>query len=232
MDIIIPLNSNGAKFNDIELQFALLSIEKHLTGWGKIFIVGDCPKFTNGFTHIPAKDTPGRKQYSLMNKLMIAVEDERVSDDFVYWHDDHFLLKPLHVSEIKPWYDGTMKNALNKAHGNYKESIQNTIQVIGEDAHYFDIHVPCVFNKKKLRVISGGQWALKEYGFVIKSLYFNTFPEHSEYMKDCKIDQALSVEAITELIKDRLFFSTGANGAKTQMIKKLNELYRDEIRST
>lgn len=225
MDIVIPLNSNGQKFEDIELQFALLSIEKYLTGYGKIFIIGDHPKFTNGFTHIPAKDTPGRKQYSLMNKLMIAVEDERVSEDFIYLHDDHFLLRPLNVSEIKPWYDGTMIEAFEKAHGNYKEAIWNTIKVVGGEALYYDIHVPCVFNKKKLRVISQGEWATKEYGFVIKSLYFNTFPEPSEYMKDLKIDQALSVEAITELIKDRIFFSTGANGAKTQMIKKLNELY-------
>lgn len=226
-DIVIPLNSNGAKFEDIELQFALLSIEKYLTGWGKIFIIGDRPKFTNGFTHIPAKDTPGRKQYSLMNKLMIAVEDERISEDFVYWHDDHFLLKPLDVSEIKPWYDGSMLGAFDKSHGNYKEAIMNTIKIVGAAVPYFDIHVPCVFNKKKLRVISQGDWANKEYGFVIKSLYFNTFPEESEYMKDCKIDQLLSVEAITELIKGRTFFSTGANGAKPQMIKKLNELYRD-----
>jgi hypothetical protein len=226
VDLVIPLNANGQKFEDIELQFALLSIEKYLTGYNNIFIIGDHPKFNNGFTHIPAKDTPGRKQYSLMNKLMIAVEDERVSENFVYWHDDHFILHPLHVLEIKPWYDGTMKNAFNKAHGNYHESIKNTIEIVGEDALYYDIHVPCVFNKKKLRVISGGQWALKEYGFVIKSLYFNTFPEDSEYMKDLKIDQPLSMEAITELIKGRTFFSTGANGAGPQMIKKLNELYR------
>lgn len=230
-DIVIPLNANGQKFEDIELQFALLSIEKYLTGWGKIFIIGDCPNFTNGFTHIPAKDTPGRKQYSLMNKLMIAVEDERISENFLYHHDDHFALKSLNVSEIKPWYDGTTIEAFNQAHGNYKESIWNTIKVIGGDALYYDIHVPCVFNKKKLIVISQGEWSKYEYGFVIKSLYFNTFPEESEYMKDLKIDQALSVEAITELIKDRTFFSTGANGAKTQMIKKLNELYREETKA-
>src|SRR5687768_13731502 len=111
LDIVIPYG--GKKLSDIDLRFALLSIEKNLKGYGKIFIIGAKPNFVNGFIHIPAQDTKGRKQYSLMNKLMIAVEDERISENFVYWHDDHFAHKEIHVSEIKPWYDGTMKNAFN-----------------------------------------------------------------------------------------------------------------------
>ena len=219
-DIVIPLGT-GSKDN-LELQYALLSIEKYLTGYGKIFIIGEKPKFTNGFIHIPAHDTKGRKQYSLRNKLCVAAEDERISESFIYYHDDHFLLKPLHVSEIKAWSSGTMLEALNKAHGNYYRSIKNTMEIIG-NGHYFDIHVPCVFNKKRIKIISQGEWP--ELGYVIKSLYFNTFPEEVEYMPDCKINEGMSMDAIEERIKDRIFFSIGANGLRTQMRKKLNELY-------
>lgn len=221
MDIVIPLGT-GSKDN-LELQYALLSIEKYLSGRGKIFIIGEKPKFLNGFIHIPAHDTKGRKQYSLMNKLCVAAEDERISEDFIYYHDDHFLLKPLHVSEIKAWTSGTMLEALNKAHGNYYKSIKNTIEIVGEESPYFDIHVPCVFSKKRIKIISQGEWP--ELGYVIKSLYFNTFETESEYMADCKIDIPTSMEAIEEKIKDRIFFSIGANGLRTQMKKKLNELY-------
>ena len=224
MDIVIPLGT-GSKDN-LELQYALLSIEKYLSGYGKIFIIGEKPKFTNGFIHIPAHDTKGRKQYSLMNKLCVAAEDERISEDFIYYHDDHFLLKPLHVSEIKAWTSGTMQEALNKATGRYYEAVKNTCHIVGFDAPYFDLHVPCVFNKKRLRIISQGDWP--QFGYVIKSLYFNTFPpEDLEYMADCKINIPMSIEAIEEKIKDGLFFSIGANGLRTQMIKKLKELYYD-----
>ena len=222
MDIVIPLGT-GSKDN-LELQYALLSIEKYLSGRGKIFIIGEKPKFTNGFIHIPAHDTKGRKQYSLMNKLCVAAEDERISENFIYYHDDHFLLKPLHVSEIKAWTSGTMLEALNKAHGNYYKSIKNTIEIVGESAPYFDIHVPCVFSKKRIKIVSHGEWP--ELGYVIKSLYFNTFPpDEVEYMPDCKINEGMSMEAIEDKIKDRIFFSIGANGFRMQMRKKLKELY-------
>lgn len=250
MDIVIPYKKDHN--NGLELRFALRSIEKYLTGYRDIYLIGDKPdwfteaKFILDFTpiysslmpsggmslmsrinkstssfHISFNDVPLRKQFSIMQKLLSAYNSS-VSQEFIYWHDDHFLLKPC--SEIKPWYEGTLKEALGKASGSYHTAIQNTLDHFG-NIKYFDIHTPCIFEKEKIQELNKLDWS-KEY--IIKSSYFNN--SEGEEMQDCKIDRLLSKEAITERIKDRLFFSVGPNGFKKPMIEKLYELYPDKSR--
>ena len=63
---------------------------------------------------------------------------------------------------------------------------------------------------------------------LIKSYYHNWLTKGYETgasMKDLKIQRLWSKEAIKELIKDRLFFSTSTNGMKKPMIELMNELY-------
>lgn len=257
MDIVIPLGKGGHKFGDIELKYALRSIEKYLTGYRDIFIVGEYPvgisskteKTPSGLTvasglfFIPAKDTPMRKQFSIMNKLLTAIKHPCLSEDFLYFNDDHFLLKPLHVSDIKNWYEGTIKDHISKAVGKYKTACENTFYVIDgvfvfEDrgnggwaanpieGKYFDIHTPCIFNKAGIRDLSHLNW--KENEYIIKSLYLNINKGEEEEMEDCKINQPKSKKEIEERIKDRLFFSTGHNAIKPPMLKVLEELFPEK----
>jgi hypothetical protein len=59
----------------------------------------------------------------------------------------------------------------------------------------------------------------------IKSYYFYHVGCEVKEMKDLKIQRLWSKEAIKELIKYRLFFSTSTNGMKKPMIELMNELY-------
>lgn len=226
-DIVIPLGKGGHKFGDIELKYALRSIEKYLAGYRNIFIIGERPEWINtGHVYcIPARDTPLRKQFSLMSKLLMACMNERISQDFIYFHDDHYLLKPLHVSEIKNWYEGNIKDHLNKAVGKYKTACENTMNAI-DGGKYFDIHTPCIFNKAGIRDLSHLNW--KENEYIIKSLYLNINKGDEEEMSDCKINQPKSKKEIEERIKGRLFFSTGHNAIKQPMIKVLDELFNEK----
>lgn len=247
IDIIIPLGKGGHKFGDIELKYALRSIEKHLTGYGDIYLVGERPEWinTNKVYCIPARDTPLRKQFSLMSKLLMACMNERISQDFIYFHDDHYLLKPLDVSEIKNWYEGNIKEHLSKAVGKYKTACENTMNALYgmyavkpnddgvcydyeqiEEGKYFDIHTPCIFNKTGIRDLSHLNW--KENEYIIKSLYLNINKGEDEEMEDCKINQPKSKREIEERIVGRLFFSTGHNAIKPPMIKVLDELFNEK----
>ena len=225
MTIVLPYKDDI--LSGVELKFALRSIEKHLTGFTNLVIIGTPPDWYNGES-VYAKDYNG-KQFSIYSKLLVACELENVSEFFIMFNDDHFLLKPLDVTEIESWHDGYLKDTINKNHGiRYKEAIANTLQLIPNGRNY-DIHTPCRYHKKGFKDLFGN----RTDEICIKSYYFNYYEPTDEVyheMKDFKINQLLSKEAIKELIKDRLFFSTSTNGMKKPMIELLNELFPNKSR--
>jgi hypothetical protein len=215
MDIVIPLKA-GSHNDYLELRYALRSIEKYLIDYDDVYIIGsEAPDWYKGQI-IFYNDTPDRKQHSIFNKLLAAPEG-------IYWNDDHFLLQPMYTNQLKPWYESTLSNALGEACGRYHTALSNTIQLIGPDALYYDVHTPCIFEKAKLQELQRYDWS-KEY--VIKSLYFNL---HSDRFAisyhDLKINRILSFQAIDYLTTDRIFMSTGPNGAKGDMLKWLAAKY-------
>lgn len=73
-DILIPLGT-GSRHQDFELRMCLRSIEKHLTGYGNIFIVGDKPDWIQNVIHIPAKDNPNNwnRARNIYDKIMTGI---------------------------------------------------------------------------------------------------------------------------------------------------------------
>lgn len=218
MTIIIPYKEDI--LSGTELRFALRSIDKYLTGFTNLIIIGTPPHWYSG-ERVWAKDYDNKKQFSIYSKLLIACELNNVTDSFVMWNDDHYLLQPFSVNSILAWYDGYLKDTINKNHGlRYKETIKNTLDILPNALNY-DIHTPCIYNKNGIKLL----FINKHSDICIKSYYFDHIITRSEEMKDFKINSLLSKDAIKELIKDRLFFSTSTNGMKKPMIEFMNELY-------
>ena len=223
MDIVIPYSYD--KHKGIELKYALRSIDKYLDGYGEIFIVGHNPRGFKNFTHVSFPDNPERKEYSIMSKMKWACGSPVVLDNFIMWHDDHFLLKPMHVRDFQYWTNGTLATAASRAKGGYLLSLKNTIRYgIKEN---FDIHTPIVFSKAQFlanvpMVFADG----REY--CVKSLYCRDAPGVS--MSDCKINAPLAPDAIRRKIEGRLFFSTGPLALTNPMIEIFDYLYPDPSR--
>lgn len=219
MTVVIPYKDDI--LSGVELLFALRSIDKYLTGWTNVVIIGTPPEWYRGES-VYVKDCDGRKQYNIYSKLLIACELNNVSDPFIEWDDDLYLNKPLHVSDIKYWYDGLLKNVTqNGTMGSiYLEAIANTVQMIPEGVHY-DLHVPIIYDKNKFKSL----FSNRAEEFIIKSYYCNCVGVEGVYMKDFKINQLASKEFIHDLTKDRVFNTTSTNGMKKPMIELLNELY-------
>lgn len=216
MKIYIPYKHNSGE----ELRFCLRAIDKHLTGYEDVILITDkIPDWYKGNTLIH-RDVSDRKQLNIVSKLF-AIADER----FIYWNDDHFLLRHLHINEIKNWYNGTISEALGKATGRYYTAISNTFNHFG-DIRYYDIHVPCILTNKAVHRVFRMEWGDNEY--IIKSSAL--VGEEGEEMTDCKINRPTTKQDIEERIKDRIFFSVGPNGFKQQMIKKLNEMFHVKSR--
>src|SRR5688500_2320198 len=116
--IVIPLAANGfgSRNNDIELRYCLRSIETHLSGYGDIFLIVHKPKWVKNVMHIPAEDEQRTwwKERNIYRKILLACEDPRVSDDFLFMNDDHYLLSDFVAGEFPYYREGTISDYLGR----------------------------------------------------------------------------------------------------------------------
>src|SRR6476660_2007616 len=110
MNIYIPYSLQRDIFKGEELKFAIRSIEKYLTGWEDIILIGTAPDWFKGKV-IEANDIDGRKEESIYRKMLVAAERE--TGLFMMWHDDHYLLKKMKCLEIEYWQGGHLKEYRN-----------------------------------------------------------------------------------------------------------------------
>ena len=220
MDICIPYKNS--KHDDEELRYALRSIDKFFEH-GRIFIVGQKPKWLKNVEFIECEDFPQRES-SIVNKILLACENG-ISENFVRWDDDHFGLKPV---ELKHWW----KNSLEEwrdyptVKGFYKDTILNTISKFGT-GNYFDIHVPMVFNRSDfIRTMSFIRDERPEVLCKTTYCYLNKIEGEEFPWKDLVINSKDWVRwVIQRQIEGRMFFSVGNHGMGTEMMRVLNNLY-------
>lgn len=214
MNIYIPYSLSRDIFKGEELKFAIRSIEKYLTGWQEIVLIGTAPGWFTGRV-IEAGDIEGRKEESIYKKMLL-VNDAA----FIRWDDDHFLLQPLDVTKIYNWHDGYLKDYRNGS-ARYQAAVGRTLD-IDPDMLNYDIHAPMKF----IRGLFNFMFSDMTGDICVKSYYRSLTPYDGRHMDDLKIGQWMPKEEIKNLIKGRLFFSTGT--LFTPMIELLNELYPDK----
>ncbi len=220
MDIVIALGT-GSRWQDNELRYALRSIETYLDGYGDVLIIGEKPKWIQNIKHYDVPDKPGRKNFSIFQKILTGCEWVN-GDDFLFWNDDHFLLKPFHVKQFKYWYDGDCFEWSHKATGLYKQAITNTNNLPGKNNYYTDIHVPIVYNKHLFANLLKLDWR-QEY--VIKSAYSKQIDGPFELMADFKVNKWFSVNEWKGKLQNKLFFSIGSYAVNNDFKVLMHELY-------
>jgi hypothetical protein len=209
-DICIPLN-NRSTVNNLELRYCLRSIEKHLSGVGNIFIIGHCPDWVQNVIHIPAEEDPRNRfrDRNIMNKMVAACKDERVSNDFLMVHDDHYLLADYEAGKFPYYHMGPM----NEGYGQYGDTKKNTVSIlcreINDQINNYDAHCPIVFNKQRFRFTVPNVGWERWYGYCLKTLYCVMNGIEGEYMDDIKIRLPLTADGIMSMLKGRLWFSIG-----------------------
>lgn len=225
--ICIPLGA-GSKQHNLELRCALRSIETYLSNVGEVFIIGELPDFVTNVIHIPFTEDP-RIRYrdrNIMLKIKAACEDERVSEDFLMVHDDHFLLASYEADKFPYYHHGIMQAGDNQ----YGLTKQNTINILKqnhfEEINDYDCHCPILFNKQKFRGSAMiPNWNLK-FGYCIKTLYCVCNLITGEQVEDLKIRYLSAELHIRKAIEGRKWFSIGDKAFNySDMRKVLDELY-------
>ena len=248
IDIVIPLG-NGSKWNNNELKYCLRSIEKYLKNYKNIYIIGECPDWVNKITwskdhwynkfsniqYIPIlifdDNTPSN---DILDKLKLACNMSIISDNFIYFNDDYFLLQETDATTIPNYafvslYQQTIKEGwLNW----YKEYLRNTYEYLInsfnpnlktiEEPCYYDLHYPMIINKSKF-LHTFKDFKLDK--FVIKSIYGNKnlLPTYINY--DCKIKNTLTLKDFKDFLNNKWMFSTGDECLTDEVKEYFEELY-------
>lgn len=229
IDITFVLGK-GSLWQNKEIKYSLRSIEKHLTGYRNIWIIGYLPDFLQNVNHIQLPDEHPCKETNIYRKILRACQEERISDDFLFFNDDHFLMQNFEAPNFPFFYKSDLRESSKRMrYGNrYKKAIDNAYRALhasGHDTKSFDTHTPMIYNKANfIKVMPGYDWNAK-ISFVVKSMYANSIKIEGIREPDCKINNQISSEEIKELISSRKVFSMGDGAIGNKMLNVLEELY-------
>lgn len=232
IDILLPLGG-GSRHNNLELRYCLRSIEKHLSGVGNIWIIGEWPEWLQGLSYIPLKDSSNNwnRAYNIYRKIITGINDGRLSDNFLFMNDDHFLLQGYKAAEFPVYYRGLIDLIAYQLNIPQLKQYTNTINALNLPAGVmdFDVHCPTVYNKRLFSKIFerlGSRWP--EFGYCIKSFYHNHGVDVTRWQQidDLKFREPTMSDSIHRVLEGRPWFSVGDRCLKSGGMKEvLQELY-------
>lgn len=219
-DIVIPLGG-GSIWDNNELRYCLRSIQKHLSNYGDIYLVGEKPNWIKNVIHFPFEDKCMQvgehlvyfKERCIFDKTLHASKIESLSENFIFFNDDHFLLSDFDALTFPYFYKNNLQTAGTKKYsGKYKRALMNTYTALVQrnlPTLNYDGHQPIVYNKYQIQSLADlYDWNI-EVGYVLKSLYSNTVGVQPVYEPDCKLNSMMYPDAIRESIKGKKIFSIG-----------------------
>lgn len=214
MTDIVYLLGSGSQWENNEIRYSLRSVEKHLSGVGKLYVIGYCPDFLDA-VHVAVEDFPNAnltKAVNIKNKIVATCGIHELSDKFLVFSDDYFLLKDFPAGEYPYFYRGTLEEGMRQPaiSSLYRRVYGNTIKVLNDHnlpTKHFNVHAPILYDKtitKQAFEIADWNTML---GFMSKSIYCNYTKQEGVYQTDCKLSIPMSKESIEQTIQGRPFFS-------------------------
>lgn len=214
-DIVYIYNHTTSEWRGQELRFSLRSLEVFGMNYRNVVLVGDKPEYLNDkITFIPMKEVSGYKEIRIFEKLLKACKSELVSDPFIFFNDDFFLVKKINFQELPYYYFDNLANKIRARQRNdiHKIAMSNTRTALLQREHstrFFDIHYPMKYSKYRLSELKRVyNWDIRA-GYVIKSLYANTFGIEGKSKPDCKFLDERSKSEVLKRINGTDLFSTG-----------------------
>ena len=214
MDIVYFVKESPA---NEELRYSLRSVERNFPHRHVWFIGGKPDRLEpDRWLHVVQNNATKWDNTSLL--LKTACKNSNISDDFVLFNDDFFIMKP--VEELPYYSDGTIQERVNSLHtkyhkdSSYSSRLQNTAKIL-KDAGFptisYAVHYPIIINKEEMletfeRFPTGLMW---------RSIYGNHHQKPFVKVKDCKISdiQRYPDQNATFLSTLDMTFRLGAVGA-------------------
>lgn len=190
-----------------ELRYSIRSVEKHFPD-SKIWVVGYKPYWYSG-NFLPVKDSTVK--YENIRLAILAITScKEISNNFVLMNDDFFIINP--IKKIPTYYGGSFEDkvlryqSINALNG-YTRLLRSTLLFMQKQRLNlldYDLHVPMVFNKKKLKPIASIP------NVCTRTLYGNTYNIGGKLINDVKVYPSGSIYQTLEngISKDFYFISS------------------------
>lgn len=177
MTVVYSLGT-GSVLKNFELRMSLRSVEKYLSGYSDVWIIGEFPDWLQNCQNKPLADTSKIPDHNIMLKIKAACETAEISDDFLFFNDDHFLLTEFQAPTFPYFHKGSLETYVAKrGKDGYGRRSANTLKFLQDNnlpTKHFDIHTPIIYNKAMfLKHVADLDWPKSRDGFIIKSLYAN-----------------------------------------------------------
>ena len=134
-----------------EFRYSLRSICENMP-FNRVWVFGGCPTNIIPDVRIRVAQTGKTKWDKVRNMFIMACENKELSDDFILFNDDFYIMKPM--TKIEPIYRDTLEGhiaVLGKgAYADLLKSIKQELEDKGKTTLSYELHTPFVFNKKKL----------------------------------------------------------------------------------
>lgn len=159
-----------------ELLYALRSWYKNCCFQANFVVIGDKEDwFSEEICFIECPRVSDNPSVDTYHKLKVALESDKVTDDFVWTNDDIYVLQSIDLSHIQlPKVLGPLDTSKYK--GFYRENMQRTIDCLkqlGAACQNYGTHTPVMFNKASwLGLIAKLDEQITQ-GMLYTSIYFN-----------------------------------------------------------
>jgi len=234
VDVLIPLGT-GSRHGDAELRYALRSIERHVEGLGRVWIVGHRPGWVRGVEHIPAGDPKRSKDRNILAKLLAACE-AGVSERFLFWSDDQVLLRPLAFGQFGPYHHGDLaaRATVGKRWHQRLLGTRDWLQRQGYTAWHGDTHTPIPIQREKLLELAElcrEDWQ-QDDGFTIGSWYVGAAEMSPTPMgpRKATVEAALPADRLRAAIAGRWFLGFNDAGFTPELRGLIEELFPEKCR--
>ena len=177
-----------------ELRYALRTWEQNLR-FRKLYVVG-CPKpkwfHPDMYVENPLRYNKMRQCYE---NLIIALQDDRLTDDVLLMMDDIFILVPYEDWTIN-YNRGTLQTQLDNTtkggSNSYYRLVENTKKELEKDFTEplsFEEHAPFLCNRKKMLELLQSYGSDRMPTMLYRSIYGNRYDIPTEYKPDVKLKQ-------------------------------------------
>lgn len=162
----------------------------------RVFIVGGCPRNidTSKVIHFPILQTD-TKYKNTTNNLKLICNQDNLSEDFILFNDDFFILKPIQIEELNICR-GTVREVLKEyknkyGFNSYIEGMEQTSIFLNDlgikDVLSYELHIPMVMNKTNVLKMFSLPFIKCLNVLHKRTMYGNLFHKNSKPMKDVKV---------------------------------------------
>lgn len=149
MDIVYPLASKTGDPTD-ELRYSLRSLQNipHDRVW---VLTNNLPQWIANVEWLEVGDPSNTRYKNTTRKLKVAAEYSDISDNFMWWNDDFYALKP---TGIPVWHKGELPTIKAPADSGWlyvKRLTRELLERRGYTTLDYEMHLPFIFNKQKVR---------------------------------------------------------------------------------